>query len=76
MVPHQKYEVPFTIVNIGKTAFEWFWTMYVDKISGMFDIIVDTSEDILQAGETLHTKMIVIPLIKSQLQPHKIYLKV
>ncbi|RZC43112.1 hydrocephalus-inducing protein -like protein [Asbolus verrucosus] len=76
MVPHQRYKIPFTIVNIGKIGFQWFWCMNINKIAGFFDIEVDLNEEILPPNETSRTKMTIEPLIKCKMKPHKIYLKV
>lgn len=76
MIPHQKYSVPFTIINIGKTSFEWYWFLQTEKISGLFDIILEKTGETLQAGESVQTQMTVIPLIRCNMKPHKISLRV
>lgn len=76
MVPHQKYEIPIVITNIGKTGFQWYWDMRIAKIAGLFDILFDSNDEILQPKEIMKTRIVITPLIRCQMQPHRIYLKV
>lgn len=76
MLPHQKYEIHFSIINIGRIKLEWFWVMKIEKIAGLFDFSVDKTEEIVEAGQTSTIKLVIIPLIECQIKPHKIYIKV
>lgn len=76
MFPHQKHEIHFSIANIGQIKFEWFWVMKIEKIASCFDFSVDKSEEIIEAGQTSKTKLVLMPLIECQIKPHKICIKV
>lgn len=76
MLSHEKHEIHFSIINIGKIKLEWSWVMKTENIAGLFDLSVDKKGAVVEAGQTCRTKLVIVPLIKCQIKPNKIFIKV